>query len=202
MEEVNRVKRKSILELVILVVAFLLLFAGVSFAMYRIAYTGDTSRINTTSVGIDFLENNENIISINNGLPKTDEEGINQDEEFTFAVKTKTTRSSTIRYTIYINKLISSEGYDELEDSDIKVYLEDYEGNPIVNPVLISNLNNYELYSKNHTHNTINEEIQDKYRLRVWIDNSKSTEAQTWNTNTQKEYKFKLEVRMSETQNN
>ena len=201
MEEKNRIKRKFIIESVLSIIAFSLLTLGISYAVYKISHTGPTSRINTTSVGIDFLESKNNTISIQNGLPMTDEEGINQEEEFSFAIKTKTTRSSVVNYTIYIEKLTPSEGYAPLKDSDIKVYLEDYEGNAIVYPTLISNLQNYELYNKSHSHSQMNETIQDKYKLRVWIDNSKSNEAQTWDKNTKKEYKFKIGVRMKDDSN-
>lgn len=201
MNEGKKVEEKTILEIIILIVSLFLLIMGVSFAMYKFHFTGSSSSINTTSVGIEFLESKQNIIDIKNATPMTDEEGINQDDEFVFAVKTKTTRTTDIKYTLYIEKLEPDDGYTPLEDNYIKVYLEDYNEKKLINPTLVSNLNNYALYSKSNSHNKTNEVIQDKYKLRVWIDESKTNEAKTWNKNTKLEYKFKIKVELTEPNN-
>ena len=201
MNEGKKVEKKTILEIIILIVSLFLLIMGVSFAMYKFHFTGSSSSINTTSVGIEFLESKQNIIDIKNATPMTDEEGINQDDEFVFAVKTKTTRTTDIKYTLYIEKLEPDDGYTPLEDNYIKVYLEDYNEKKLINPTLVSNLNNYALYSKSNSHNKTNEVIQDKYKLRVWIDESKTNEAKTWNKNTKLEYKFKIKVELTEPNN-
>ena len=201
MNEGKKVEEKTILEIIILIVSLFLLIMGVSFAMYKFHFTGSSSSINTTSVGIEFLESKQNIIDIKNATPMTDEEGINQDDEFIFAVKTKTTRTTDIKYTLYIEKLEPDDGYTPLEDNYIKVYLEDYNEKKLINPTLVSNLNNYALYSKSNSHNKTNEVIQDKYKLRVWIDESKTNEAKTWNKNTKLEYKFKIKVELTEPNN-
>ena len=201
MNEGKKVEEKTILEIIILIVSLFLLIMGVSFAMYKFHFTGSSSSINTTSVGIEFLESKQNIIDIKNATPMTDEEGINQDDEFVFAVKTKTTRTTDLKYTLYIEKLEPDDGYTPLEDNYIKVYLEDYNEKKLINPTLVSNLNNYALYSKSNSHNKTNEVIQDKYKLRVWIDESKTNEAKTWNKNTKLEYKFKIKVELTEPNN-
>lgn len=201
MNEGKKVEEKTILEIIILIVSLFLLIMGVSFAMYKFHFTGSSSSINTTSVGIEFLESKQNIIDIKNATPMTDEEGINQDDEFVFAVKTKTTRTTDIKYILYIEKLEQDDGYTPLEDNYIKVYLKDYNEKKLINPTLVSNLNNYALYSKSNSHNKTNEVIQDKYKLRVWIDESKTNEAKTWNKNTKLEYKFKIKVELTEPNN-
>ena len=78
-----------------------------------------------------------------------------------------------------------------INDSDIKVYLEDYEGNQLVGPTLISDLNNYVLYRSTHSHNG-NSDVQEKFKLRVWIDETKTEDARNWDMDTKLQYKFRL----------
>lgn len=187
-------KKKTII-LVLLILAILVIIAGVSFAIWRMpTFTGGKNSITTESVSFELLESNSNIISIDNALPMTDQEGIDQDEEFTFAVTTTTRRADTMSYSIVLTKLDVDTGYTALTDSDIKVYLEDYDETQLVAPTLVSNLTNYVIYQDSHTHSANNEKITSKYRLRTWIDNSKATEAQTWDETTKKAYKFKITV--------
>lgn len=185
--------KKMIIRIALLVITILLVITGTSLAAYTWIYNGtNPNTINTVEVSMDFLESTSEIISITNALPMSDANGISQNEKFDFAVNTKSTQSTTINYTLSIEKLTADTGYTLLNDSDIKVYLEDHEGNQLVAPTLISSLSNYVLYTGSHTHNQSQETMQSKFRLKVWIDSSKESEAQNWTSSTKLQYKFKI----------
>lgn len=63
---------------------------------------------------------------------------------------------------------------------------------------LISQLNNYKLYSGTHTHNSSHETVQDKFKLRVWI--AEDVDASSWNASTKLQYKFKIGITSEEKQ--
>jgi len=127
-----------------------------------------------------------------------DDEGI-YEPSFDFAVTSNTTRNVNINYTLTISKLSLDTGYTALQDNQMKVYLTDYDGNVLVQPTLISSLTNYQLYSSSHAHSASNTIVQSKFRLRVWIDQSLMTAAQSWTTSTKLQYKFKINILSSET---
>lgn len=64
---------------------------------------------------------------------------------------------------------------------------------------LISQLDNYKLYSNIHAHDSDHEVIQDKFKLRAWIapDN---VNAFNWNSSTKYQYKFKIGLKSDEYQ--
>jgi len=84
--------------------------------------------------------------------------------------------------------------YRYLNDHEIKVYIEDYEGNVILEPTLVSELakNDYILHRKTSNHNMENEEYINKYKLRVWID--EQTDSTYWNEHSNINYEFKIGV--------
>ena len=49
---------------------------GVSYSAWRYVFTGNENKIETGDVSLKLLESNKNIISLNNSLPMSDEEGI------------------------------------------------------------------------------------------------------------------------------
>jgi len=85
--------------------------------------------------------------------------------------------------------------YDHyLSDNQVKIYIEDYEGNIVLQPTFVSELakSDYILYTKTNIHNNDNEKINDKYKLRVWID--QTVDSSVWNENTNLNYKFRIGV--------
>ncbi len=186
---------KKIVISIMIIIAMLIIVIGVSFAVWRSTIlNGGKNSISTESVDLELLESGTNVISLDNALPMTDQEGIDQDEEFTFAVTTNTGRNTTMNYSIVLTKLELDTGYTALQDSEVKVYLEDYDETQLVAPTLVSNLTNYVIYQDSHTHSASNRKVTSKYRLRTWIDQSKATAAQSWDTTTKLGYKFKITV--------
>ena len=194
-------KKSKRLNIIIIILVLLILGVGISYSQWNYNFIGSLNNtISTDNIELKFLESQDNIINIKNALPKTDEEGKTTDT-FDFAVTSKTKKDTTLEYVIFLEKLEADTGYTFFDDSDIKIYLEDFEGNELLQPTLISNLSGYEIYIKANTHNTSNEEIQDKYKLRVWIDETKTNDAKNWTTNTKLQYKFKLNVNAMDTGN-
>ncbi|MDO4369394.1 MAG: BspA family leucine-rich repeat surface protein [bacterium] len=181
------------LSLVLLVLGILFVVSG-SYAFYKESYISKTeSKITTDDVSIEYLESNTNVINLENALPMSDKEGKMQDNTFDFVVKTKTSRTLDIGYSLVIEKLEPTLGYSFLSDDDINVYLTDYNDNELVFKNIGDINKDYVLYTKTNNHNSTNKEIKDKYKLRVWVD--KNVLTNDWNENTKLEYKFKIGVK-------
>ena len=188
-------RKKNIIKLSVIIVLLLLLVIATTYAVWTYTFTGSlTNIISTTAVEVDLLESEDEIIAINNALPMTDAEGLEQNEEFDFVVTSKTSRNTVIGYTVSMVKLQPDTGYTFFNDQDIKIYLEDYNGNVLLAPTKVSALTNYRLYVGSHSHSAGSETIQDKFRLKVWIDESKTEDAKSWTPETKLQYKFKLGV--------
>ena len=83
---------------------------------------------------------------------------------------------------------------DQLRDEDVKIYLEDYQGNILLEPTKISEISSdYVIYTKINSHDSTNENIKDKYKLRVWIDGK--VDSSDWTATEKHEYKFKIGVK-------
>ena len=90
------------------------------------------------------------------------------------------------------NDITNSPNY--LKDNQIKIYLEDYDGNVLIAPTKITGLgDNYILYNDINKHSKTNTKQTDKFKLRVWVD--KDVETGSWDENTKLEYKFKIGVK-------
>ena len=88
-----------------------------------------------------------------------------------------------------------------LQDNQVKIYLEDYEGNVLIAPTKVSNLgDNYILYNDINKHSKTNTKQTDKFKLRVWVD--KDVETGSWDENTKLEYKFKIGVKTPQEKTN
>lgn len=191
----HRSNKKKLLIVIISLLALVGLGIGVTYANYRWNFIGNlTSSVKPEGIDIEFLESQDNVVYLSNALPLTDNEGKNQEDTFDFAVSSRTNHDATIAYTISLEKLEADTGYTFLDDDEIKVYLEDYEGNVVVQPTLVSNLNNYVLYQGVQEHDGT-ERVEEKFKLRVWIDESKEEDAKQWDLDTKLQYKFKINLK-------
>ena len=169
-----------------------LVLIGISYALFDYSFLGKGNTISLDEIKIDFLESSNEVIGIDNAIPLSDDEGKSQSDTFDFQVRTKTGNDTGISYNLVIEKLEALSGYILLNDNEVKVYLTDYDGNVIVPPTLVSDLNNYVLYTKTNLHSTSNYEYRDKYKLRVWIDDDVTGEG--WTQSTKLQYDFKIGV--------
>lgn len=167
-------KKKSKSKILIMLFAIILLVVGASFAIWHYSYSGtDENVLSSPDLSLRFLESNNEVISIDNGVPMKDEDGIKQSgtgNVFDFEVKSKALMDTDVSYDINLEKLSIDSGKTALSDSDIKVYVEDFNGNTVLKPTKISDLSNYKLFTKVHRHSKSNSEISTKYKLKVWID--------------------------------
>ena len=199
-KKIKQSNNKKQLVLIILgVITLVIAVVGASFAVWNYVFNGTlVNTISTNDISLDLLESNTNIITIENALPMSDNEGKAQTETFDFAVTSKTVKDIDIEYNINIQKLEVDNGYTSLNDNQIKVYLTDYSGTQKVAPTLISNLTNYKLYTGKHSHDSTHETVQDKFKLRAWIDGA--VDASSWNASTKLQYKFKIGLTSEEKQ--
>ena len=186
---------KRILTILIGIVLVIMLIAG-SYAAFFYNFKGNDNLINVEPIELELLESDSEIINLENAFPMSDKEGMKLDETFDFQIKTNAFNKVDISYGIYIEKLEVDGGYLFLKDDEVKVYLTNYSNNSLVEPVKISNLNNYLLYQETNSHNSNNVLQKDKYRLRIWID--EAVDSSDWNENTKIQYKFKIGVRTVE----
>ena len=167
-------KKKSKSKILIMLFAIVLLVVGGSFAIWHYSYSGtDENVLSSPDLSLRFLESNNEVISIDNGVPMKDEDGIKQSgtgNVFDFEVKSKALMDTDVSYDINLEKLSIDSGKTALSDSNIKVYVEDFNGNTVLKPTKVSDLSNYKLFTKVHRHSKSNNEISTKYKLKVWID--------------------------------
>lgn len=167
-------KKKSKSKILIMLFAIVLLVVGASFAIWHYSYSGTEENVlSSPDLSLRFLESNNEVISIDNGVPMKDEDGIKQSgtgNVFDFEVKSKALMDTDVSYDINLEKLSIDSDKTALSDSDIKVYVEDFNGNTVLKPTKVSDLSNYKLFTKVHRHSKSNNEISTKYKLKVWID--------------------------------
>lgn len=196
-QEKKKKHKKPIIQLIIYILITIILLIEISYGAFVFYFEGELSQIERHSVELEFLESTSEIINNENAIPMSDNQGINQDESFVFQVKTTTKNKKTIGYNLCLEKLTVTEGYESLKDNEMKVHLTDYEGNELLKPTLISDLNDYSLYKKYHIHDEQQEKVISKYKLKIWID--KDADASNWNENTKLEYQAKIRVSALET---
>lgn len=193
------IKNKSKLPRLTILLVALLVLVGASYAYFDYSFIGKDNTISTTDVSIKLLESNKEIITLENQLPISDEQGIVQEgtgNVFDFAVETKSSSNMKLGYKLSIEKLQTDTGYTSLTDDQIKIYLTDIDNNKILGPLKISELDNYNLYEDVNIHSKTNNTQVDKYRLRVWID--QDVQVKEWDENTKQQYKFKIGVGSTE----
>ena len=186
--------KKNKFKVFMVLFVLLVLIAGSSYAVWRYNYNGTSNNtISSTDLSFRFLESNKEIVSIDNAVPMSDEDGIKQEgtgNVFDFEVKSKVGATTDIKYVASLEKISVDSGKTALNDSDVKVYIEDFNGNTVLKPTKISELNSYKLFEKLHRHSRDNSEISTKYKLKVWID----SEVDVFSLEN-KQYKFKINVK-------
>ena len=178
-----------------LVAGLIILIGGVSYAAYDYSFIGKDSKLESGSVSIKFLESNTNVIDLKNALPISDSEG-KKGDSFDFAVTTKASYKTGLKYDLSVEKLSVDSGYTSLSDNQVKIYLTDYSDSSLLEPTLISGLDNNKIYSKTNKHSSNKTEVTDKYKLRVWVDSN--VDASNWDQDTKLEYKFKVGLKSEE----
>ena len=193
---------------VLIVFILLITITGISVAAYTWNYTSThANTIGTGNISTSLLESND-IVSLNNFVPISDEKGIalSKDSAYDFAVTTSATGApGNINYKISIKKEPPSDGYVMLSDSNVKVYLTKFDTNgeiEVMSPILVSHIitsgdegtlkfNSDKKSYLVHSHTTNKDTKTTKYRLRIWVDKKSSS---SLNPNARYEYKLKIGV--------
>ncbi len=193
-------KKKDFI-LILIVFILLIAIAGISYAAFNYAGTGQKLNVITTgAVSMEYVEST-NVISMNNALPTTDATGkkrLNDGEYFDFTVKSSIAGNTDINYEIaakeengntfdgknikfYLTK-VNSDGSEE-EAMPPKTYSEDPSGNGYTGrpsdmmSLFVGNLNQQG-------------DTEIKYRLRLWVDENYNPQ----NDNGGLIYKVKVNV--------
>ena len=198
--------KQNKLVLIMFIIAILLIITGVTYSFYKIRLEGQKTHFVSSDLISFTYKESENKISITNTTPVSDIDG-KKSNYFEFSVSSNLVKDMSVDYEISILKTSTTNSFNE---SDIKVYLTDENDNSLVEPVIISELednnkitNAKTIYQNNFTYNNSNEKQTHTYRLRIWLKNdvdlSKyTTKAETENgTNVTLEnhtFKFKVNV--------
>ena len=186
--------KKNKFKVFMILFVLLVLIAGSSYAVWRYNYNGTSSNvISSTDLSFRFLESNNEIVSIDNAVPMSDDDGIKQEgtgNVFDFEVKSKVGATTDVKYVASLEKISVDSDKTALNDSDVKVYIEDFNGNTVLKPTKVSDLDGYKLFEKLHRHSKDNSEISTKYKLKVWLD----SEVDVFSLEN-KQYKFKINVK-------
>lgn len=205
-EGIEKTKKRNVLATVLGVFVLLAAITGVAVAYYTWVYTSSNANtIGTGKISMTLLESTD-VINIADALPMSDSAGktLPSSKSFDFAVTTSADGApGTINYTIYITKVAPTTGYTRLEDSQVKLYLQNTTDEEDAKaPTLASNLtaftgdgiaNSLTLATDSHTHATTNTTTTTNYRLKMWVDYG--VNASNWDESTKLEYKVKIGVK-------
>lgn len=204
----NKDKKHGIAFTILGVFVLFAMLAGVAVAAYTWSFTSEKANtIGTGTISMSFLESTSSI-NITNALPMGDTTGIEQGDNqlFDFAVTTKASgKPGNINYNISITKLAVDDGYTQLADNQVKIYLTTLGTNgkevQVVKPTLVSAIitsgdtgtltfDSDKTSYLTHIHTTENTSSTTKYRLRMWVD--KNVDASSWTKDTKNQYKLKV----------
>ena len=102
---------------------FLFMIIGVSYAFFNYTRIGKGNEIITGQIYMDYVENNEIIIS--KVFPETKEEAfLRTDNVFNFEISGKNTSTKDLYYGLSLNYGNEREGMNRIKPEDIMIYLE------------------------------------------------------------------------------
>lgn len=193
---------KEILLSIFGIALLVLAITGISYAVFTFSDMGKKENvISTGRISLSFIESSKNTIHITDALPLSDPVGKVQKEYFDFSLEAVMQGKSTIYYEIRVKQI---EVADSIEASKIKFYLEKEKSSSyqeVLKPTNFyitrnSNIHNNSvdlssmlLYNSSFTNNSEkNQNMIDRYRLRIWLDENSSIES------VKKNFKFKVNV--------
>ena len=171
---------------------------GITYAFFSYSRVGTTpSTIRSGAINFSYKEGTRKI-ELDEVMPMTDFQGKNQSNYFDFEISAKTSRTVDIPYDITVRK---ATGENILSDSIIKVYLTrvslDSNENEVEDEILLTNVSNLNGYTNNKLNIPATEKLlytssvkagdtnyTQKYRLRMWIDESANYLNQTSGVDT------------------
>ena len=202
---INKLKQNKLV-LIMFIIAILLIVTGVTYSFYKIRLEGQKTHFVSSDLISFTYKESENKIAITNMTPVSDIDG-KKGNYFEFSVSSNLVKDMSVDYEISILKTSTTNSFNE---SDIKAYLTDENDNSLVEPVIISELednskitNAKTIYQNNFTYNNSNEKQTHTYRLRIWLKNDVDLSKYTTKTETENgtnvtlenhSFKFKVNV--------
>lgn len=194
---------KQILLSIISISVLIIAFVGISYATVTTVFKDlEMNSISTGTISLNFEDEN-GALSMKNVMPISDTDGIQltgSDNVFDFSVESSLSAHTTLNYEIYMEKIDSSQPM--LSNSSVRFYLEKFEESGYCSVVntkepqpfipleedsfLGSKKGSMILYSGTLA-NTSNEdrEIQDSFRLRMWVSQDTIIDSVSRNFNVQ-----------------
>ena len=184
---INKLKQNKLV-LIMFIIAILLIITGVTYSFYKIKLEGQKTHFVSSDLISFTYKESENKIAITNMTPVSDIDG-KKSNYFEFSVSSNLVKDMSVDYEISILKTSTTNSFNE---SDIKAYLTDENDNSLVEPVIISELednskitNAKTIYQNNFTYNNSNEKQTHTYRLRIWLKNDVDLSKYTTKTETE-----------------
>jgi len=189
----NGINVKETVVSILIVLILLIVVAGVSYAVWSRSFTGvKENSLKTGYVSFTYTESETSVISIENAIPMSDEDGKKQKDSnnmFDFNISTKYKGVNNINYEVYATLMKST-----LAPKYVKVYLTDQNNKPLDG--YIDKVPTYDLLS-----DSLIEEGKTLYkgslksgdvkslRLRVWLSSEYSDGSES------KVFSFKVNVK-------
>ena len=180
--------KQNKLVLIMFIIAILLIITGVTYSFYKIRLEGQKTHFVSSDLISFTYKESENKIAITNMTPVSNTDG-KKSNYFEFSVSSNLVKDMSVDYEISILKTSTTNSFNE---SDIKAYLTDENDNSLVEPVIISELednskitNAKTIYQNNFTYNNLNEKQTHTYRLRIWLKNDVDLSKYTTKTETE-----------------
>ena len=180
--------KQNKLVLIMFIIAILLIITGVTYSFYKIKLEGQKTHFVSSDLISFTYKESENKIAITNMTPVSNTDG-KKSNYFEFSVSSNLVKDMSVDYEISILKTSTTNSFNE---SDIKAYLTDENDNSLVEPVIISELednskitNAKTIYQNNFTYNNSNEKQTHTYRLRIWLKNDVDLSKYTTKTETE-----------------
>ena len=171
-------KKKYLVLMIVSVMAFILITVGVTYSFFAYIKVGTTD--NTIKAGnLTFhYEEKSQGITLQDAMPMTDIQGKAQSKYFDFKITSSTSESVTIPYYITARMIENSNGMENI----VKIYLTDQSDQEIEAPIIYSDLDQYRndnIDLSKYTEKLIHQDkvpadednYEQTYRLRMWIDN-------------------------------
>ncbi len=180
--------KQNKLVLIMFIIAILLIITGVTYSFYKIKLEGQKTHFVSSDLISFTYKESENKIAITNMTPVSNTDG-KKSNYFEFSVSSNLVKDMSVDYEISILKTSTTNSFNE---EDIKTYLTDENDNSLVEPVIISELednskitNAKTIYQNNFTYNNSNEKQTHTYRLRIWLKNDVDLSKYTTKTETE-----------------
>ena len=168
---IEKLKQHKLI-LIIFIIGIILIVTGTTYSFYKIKLKGQKTHFVSSDLISFTYKESEDKIAITNMTPVSDIDG-KKSNYFEFSVSSNLVKDMSVDYEISVLKTSTTNSFNE---EDIKAYLTDENDNSLVEPVIISELednnkitNAKTIYQNSFAYNNSNEKQTHTYRLRIWL---------------------------------